>query len=136
MCAQEGGIQLQLCPPIPTQHVIVVDRDTIGCQGYVRVLENRGHVVLLRHAYDEGWKLVRAPVRFDVGIIDLGVPGDEGLRLGLELVAHRLVKRLVFVTRGEHAGGLIQHGRLGALVLKETWTSTDVIIEEVERWRR
>jgi two-component system torCAD operon response regulator TorR len=67
--------------------LLVVDDDLVTCARIKAYFANEGYVVFAASNGDDMWQLVRTePV--DVVLLDVGLPGKDGLELARELRAH------------------------------------------------
>jgi len=82
--------------PAPV-HLLVVDDDLVACARHRHYFEAQGYRVSVAHDGMEMWRVVKAHAPAAI-LLDIGLPGKDGLDLARELRAHDDYLGIILVT--------------------------------------
>jgi DNA-binding NarL/FixJ family response regulator len=95
--------------------ILLVDDDTSLCEGYARLLAQRGYAVTIRDSVASAKTALEASEPIDVVVTDIHMPGGSGLRLLDELARGAHTTRVIIMTGQPTVGVAIEALRLSAV---------------------
>ncbi|NMG75423.1 response regulator [Aromatoleum diolicum] len=77
--------------------LLVVDDDPVTCARLTAYFSNEGYAVIVANNGEDMWRILRSEA-IDVVLLDVGLPGKDGLELARELRAHDEHLGIILVT--------------------------------------
>lgn len=112
--------------------ILIVDDETLALSRLRRMLEALGHTDITEAGSAEAALEVTGTERFDLALLDINMPGADGLELGFDLRYRQSDLAVIFQTAyDEHALKAFEVGALGYLVKPYSKEQLAAAIERV-----